>query len=195
MTSRLQGHDEFRPDRYTANLTTFLTVTAIHNSPIERIASFSELGLAPCYYGGSTESFLAQEHPNIRGVSLRDLPGYDPDAERYAQLFRALRAGQCSGIVTWTHYARNVIINDQLKQGEPTGCDVEPVGPEEGNVYYAIPWKRDESDPLRAATSYVLAALTADNAVLDLSEQYFPTDPLLAAGCGTRDDDLSLIHI
>lgn len=156
MTSRLQGHDEFRPDRYTANLTTFLTVTAIHNSPIERIASFSELGLAPCYYGGSTKWFLEHEHPTIRGVDLKTLKNYDPDRERYSQLFQALRDGECSGIVsagvffsasvfffpgsrgarqvTWTHYARNVIIHDELRGGGPTGCDIEPVGPEEGVV-------------------------------------------------------------
>ena len=119
---------------YTANLTTFLTVEAVGTQPIERISSFSELGLSPCYYGGSTEWFLEQEHPNIRGVSLRDLDLYDPGAERYAQLFEALRQGECSGIVTWTHYARNVIVNDRLKGGAPTGCDVEIVGPEEGNA-------------------------------------------------------------
>ncbi|KAH8047476.1 ionotropic glutamate receptor [Aureococcus anophagefferens] len=174
---------------YTANLTTFLTVEFIAAQPIERISSFSELGLSPCYYGESTEWFLEQEHPNIRGVSLRDLDGYDPSLERYAQLFRALREGQCSGIVTWTHYARNVIINDQLQGGEPTGCDIEPVGPEEGTVYYSIPMRRDDDDPLRAAASYVLGALTADNTILALTDRYFPSDPLLAAGCGAQDDD------
>ncbi|KAH8072152.1 hypothetical protein JL720_11192 [Aureococcus anophagefferens] len=148
---------------YTANLTTFLTVEFIAAQPIERISSFSELGLSPCYYGESTEW--------------------------YAQLFRALREGQCSGIVTWTHYARNVIINDQLQGGEPTGCDIEPVGPEEGTVYYSIPMRRDDDDPLRAAASYVLGALTADNTILALTDRYFPSDPLLAAGCGAQDDD------
>ncbi|KAH8046877.1 hypothetical protein JL720_16282 [Aureococcus anophagefferens] len=158
---------------YTANLTTFLTVEFIAAQPIERISSFSELGLSPCYYGESTEWFLEQEHPNIRGVSLRDLDGYDPSLE--------------SGIVTWTHYARNVIINDQLQGGEPTGCDIEPVGPEEGTVYYSIPMRRDDDDPLRAP--YVLGALTADNTILALTDRYFPSDPLLAAGCGAQDDD------
>jgi len=93
--------------------------------------------------------------------------------------------------VTWTHYARNVIINDQLRGGEPTGCDIEPVGPEEGTVYYSIPMRRDDGDPLRAAASYVLGALTADNTILALTDRYFPSDPLLAAGCGAQDDDVN----
>lgn len=173
---------------YTANLTSFLTVGAIDGQPVKRIGSFAELGLRPCFYGKSTEAWLAENHPAVRGVDVASLPGFDGTKERYCQLFAFLRTGECDGAVLLAAYGRSLFVRDECRDNRPTACDVEPAGPEEGAVYYGIPWRYTDG-PLRAAHAWVLADLADAGEVLALADRYFPTHPLDVAGCKRGDDD------
>ena len=180
---------------YTANLTTFLTISAYRSQPIVRIQSFEELGKHPCVKASSTKAFLDHNYPNIRYVDVTELDGFDYDLEHYSQLFHFLLDGACDGVVTHTHYGRNTFIRDALNDGGTLGCDVEPVGPEEGEYVYSIPFRTDADDPLWAAASYAHAMLIDEYEKMPIEDKFFPVSPRVAAGCGTgtTDDDEDLV--
>lgn len=183
---------------YTANLTSFLTVTATATQKIERIRSFSEFSKRPCYYGASTKKWLAATYPNMRVVDLESLSSYEPGEASYCQLFRAVRNGECDGVVTYTHYARHLFVYDDClarargvaddDMDYSTTCDIEPTGPEESVVYYSVPFRYTDG-PIKAAHDWLLALLTEENYVATLQEKYFPSDPFRRAGCDTKEDD------
>ena len=182
---------------YTANLTTFLTVDAIRTQPVTKIEDFGTLGLSPCYYGTTTLEFLQENHPTLRPVDIKSLPTYDPGVERYAQTFQAVRDGYCDGLVMKNNYARNLYVRDTTKDNNgPTGCDIEPTGPEEGVVYYSIPWHgaRSEALPFFAAHESVVGSMVTHGMVAALQTRFFPNHPLLAAGCGESADDDELVQ-
>ena len=131
----------------------------------------------------------------MRYVSIKDLPGYDRSADAYSQLFHFFLDGECDGVVTHTHYARNTFIRDALGGGGALGCDVEPIGPVEGEYVYSIPFRDDADDPLKDAASYAHALLIADYAKAPIEDAFFPVNPRVAAGCGAgpTDDDQDLV--
>lgn len=181
---------------YTANLTTYLTVNQIVRQPIESIQDFGANGHSVCALGATTIGFLERHYPSTRVVDVKRLPTYDPNVELYAQVFQAVRDGYCYGLVMKNNYASNLYITDSRTMENFAGdryCDFEPIGPEEGIIYYMIPWHwRVASTAIFSAHDYVMMLLLEDGTLTSIKNNYFPSSPHLAGGCGGKsgEDDV-----